>query len=114
METFVKMGHTIEAVLRPYWAAKPGSPEESQLDGPSIKNFFYVARGRMVFMGARTNEDGRAKELIPLMRRATADLPGVISIITQRNLFQRGLGEGRNIDMEITGPDLNALVGLGR
>jgi HAE1 family hydrophobic/amphiphilic exporter-1 len=83
METFVKMGHTI------------------------------VARGRMVFMGARTNEDGRAKELIPLMRRATADLPGVISIITQRSLFQRGLGEGRNIDMEITGPDLNALVGLG-
>ena len=72
-----------------------------------------MASGRMVFMGARTNEDGRAKELIPLMRRATADLPGVISIITQRNLFQRGLGEGRNIDMEITGPDLNFLVGLG-
>jgi HAE1 family hydrophobic/amphiphilic exporter-1 len=113
METFVKMGHTIEAVLRPYWAAKPGSPEEAQLDGPSIRNFFYVARGQMVFMGARTNEDGRAKELIPLMRRATADLPGVISIITQRSLFQRGLGEGRNIDMEITGPDLNVLVGLG-
>ena len=113
METFVKMGHTIEAVLRPYWGAKPGSPEEEQLDGPSIRNFFYVARGRMVFMGARTNEDGRAKELIPLMRRATADLPGVISIITQRSLFQRGLGEGRNIDMEITGPDLKVLVGLG-
>jgi HAE1 family hydrophobic/amphiphilic exporter-1 len=113
METFVKMGHTIETVLRPYWAAKPGSPEERALDGPSIRNFFYVASGRMVFMGARTNEDGRAKELIPLMRRATADLPGVISIITQRSLFQRGLGEGRNIDMEITGPDLNVLVGLG-
>ena len=74
METFVKMGHTIETVLRPYWAAKPGSSEESELDGPSIRNFFYVARGRMVFMGARTNDDGRAKELIPLMRRATADL----------------------------------------
>ncbi len=113
METFVKMGNTIEAVLRPYWSAKPGTPEELELDGPSIRNFFYVARGRMVFMGARTNEDGRAKELIPLMRRATADLPGVISIITQRSLFQRGLGEGRNIDMEITGPDLNVLVGLG-
>ncbi len=113
MDTFVKMGHKIESVLSPYWSAKPGTPEESELDGPSIRNFFYVARGRMVFMGARTNDDGRAKELIPLMRRATADLPGVISIITQRSLFQRGLGEGRNIDMEITGPDLNVLVGLG-
>ena len=113
METFVKMGETIESVLRPYWEAKPGSVEESQLGGPSIRNFFYVARGRSVFMGARTNDDGRAKELMPLMRRAVADLPGVIGIITQRSLFQRGLGEGRNIDMEITGPDLNRLVALG-
>ncbi len=113
METFVKMGGEIESVLSPYWDAEPGSPEEAQLDGPSIRNFFYVARGRMVFMGGRTNDDKRAKELIPLMRRAVADLPGVISIITQRNLFQRGLGEGRNIDLEITGPDLNILVALG-
>lgn len=113
METFVKMGRKIESVLSPYWDAKPGSPEEMALDGPSIRNFFYVARGRRVFMGARTNDDGRAKELIPLMRRAVADLPGVISIITQRSLFQRGLAEGRNIDMEITGPDLKILVGLG-
>ena len=113
LETFLKMGKTIEAGLHPYWAAKPGSPEEAQLDGPSIRNFFFVARGRMVFMGARTNDDARAKDLIPVLRRAVADLPGVISIITQRSLFQRGLGEGRNIDMEITGPDLNALVGLG-
>ncbi len=113
METFVKMGNTIESVLRPHWLAQPGSSEEAALNGPSIRNFFYVARGRMVFMGARTNDDSRAKELIPLMRRATADLPGVISIITQRSLFQRGLGEGRNIDMEITGPDLSELVGLG-
>ncbi len=113
METFVKMGRKIESVLSPYWDAKPGSPEEMALDGPSIRNFFYVATGRRVFMGARTNDDGRAKDLIPLMRRAVADLPGVISIITQRSLFQRGLAEGRNIDMEITGPDLKTLVGLG-
>ena len=112
-DEFLKMGHTIEAVLSPYWNAKPGTPEETALDGPSIRNFFYVARGRSVFMGARTNEDGRVKELIPLFRRATADLPGVFSIVTQRNLFQRGLGEGRNIDIEITGPKLETLIALG-
>ncbi len=112
-DEFLKMGHTIEAVLSPYWEAKPGTPEEAALDGPSIRNFFYVARGRSVFMGARTNEDARVKELIPLFRRATADLPGVFSIVTQRNLFQRGLGEGRNIDIEITGPELETLIALG-
>lgn len=110
---FVKMGKPIESTLGPYWDAKPGSPEEAALDGPSIANFFYVARGRSVFMGGRVNDPSRVKELIPLFRRATADLPGVIGIITQRGLFERGLGEGRNIDIEITGPELETLVGLG-
>ena len=112
-DEFVKMGETIESVLGPHWEAKPGSPEESALDGPSIRNFFYVARGRSVFMGARTNQDERVQELIPLFRRATADLPGVISIVTQSSLFQRGLGEGRNIDIEITGPKMETLIALG-
>ena len=110
---FVKMGQPIEATLRPYWEAKPGSPEEAALDAPSLSHLFYVARGRSVFMGGRSNDPDRVKELIPLFRRATADLPGVIGIITQRGLFERGLGEGRNIDIEITGPELTKLVDLG-
>jgi HAE1 family hydrophobic/amphiphilic exporter-1 len=110
---FVKMGQPIEATLRPYWEAKPGSPEEAALDAPSISHLFYVARGRSVFMGGRSNDPDRVKELIPLFRRATVDLPGVIGIITQRGLFERGLGEGRNIDIEITGPELTRLVDLG-
>ena len=110
---FIKMGQPIESTLRPYWEAKPGSPEEAALDAPSIAHLFYVARGRSVFMGGRSNDPDRVKELIPLFRRATADLPGVIGIITQRGLFERGLGEGRNIDIEITGPELETLVDLG-
>ncbi|MGH9896415.1 MAG: efflux RND transporter permease subunit, partial [bacterium] len=53
------------------------------------------------------------KELITLFRRATADLPGTISVVTQRGLFERGLAEGRAIDIEVTGPELDVLVGLG-
>ncbi|MCA9470623.1 MAG: efflux RND transporter permease subunit [Nitrospirales bacterium] len=112
-DEFVRVGQAVEGVLRPYWEAKPGSPEEAALDGPSVRNFFFVARGRMVFMGGRTNQDELAAELIPVFRRATADLPGVFGIITQRSLFQRGLGEGRNIDIEITGPELETLIALG-
>jgi hydrophobic/amphiphilic exporter-1 (mainly G- bacteria), HAE1 family len=113
IDEFIKMGQTIEAVLAPYWDAQPGSPEETALDGPSIKNFFYVARGRSIFMGGRTNDDAQIKNLIPVFRRAMADVPGVIAIVTQSSLFQRGLGEGRNIDIEITGPELDTLVALG-
>ncbi|MDT7042697.1 efflux RND transporter permease subunit [Candidatus Nitronereus thalassa] len=113
IDEFIRMGESIEAVLAPYWDAQPGSPEETALDGPSIKNFFYVARGRSVFMGGRTNDDSQIRNLIPVFRRAVADVPGVIAIVTQSSLFQRGLGEGRNIDIEITGPELDTLVALG-
>ncbi len=112
-EKFVRLGASIEHILTPHWEARPGSPEEAALDGPSIRNFFYVARGRSVFMGARTNDDAQIRDLIPVFRRAMADIPGIIGIVTQSSLFQRGLGEGRNIDIEITGPNLDRLITLG-
>ena len=112
-EKFVRLGESIERVLTPHWEAQPGSSEEAALDGPGIRNFFYVAFGRSVFMGARTNDDARIRDLIPVFRRAMADIPGIIGIVTQSSLFQRGLGEGRNIDVEITGPDLDKLIALG-
>ena len=112
-EKFVQLGESIEDVLAPYWDAKPDSPEEAALDGPSIRNFFYVARGRSVFMGARTNDDAKIRDLIPVFRKAMADIPGIIGIVNQSSLFQRGLGEGRNIDIEITGPELDRLLALG-
>ncbi len=112
-EKFVRLGESIEAVLTPYWDAQPDSPEEAALDGPSIRNFFYVAAGRSVFMGARTNDDKKIRDLIPVFRKSMADIPGIIGIVTQSSLFQRGLGEGRNIDIEITGPELDRLLALG-
>lgn len=112
-EKFVHLGKSIEHVLTPHWEAQPGSPEEAALDGPSIRNFFYVAFGRSVFMGARTNDDAEIRGLMPVFHRAMADIPGIIGIVTQSSLFQRGLGEGRNIDIEITGPDLDKLLAMG-
>lgn len=112
-EKYVRLGEHIEAVLTPHWDAEPGSPEEAALDGPSIRNFFYVARGRSVFMGGRTNDDAEIRDLIPVFHRAIADLPGIIGIVTQSSLFDQGLGEGRNIDIEITGPDLDKLLAMG-
>ena len=112
-EKYVRLGEHIETVLSPHWDAEPGSPEEAALDGPSILNFFYVARGRSVFMGGRTNDDAEIRDLIPVFRRALADIPGIIGIVTQSSLFEQGLGGGRNIDIEITGPDLDKLLALG-
>ncbi len=50
---------------------------------------------------------------MPEFEAATADLPGAIFVINQRSLFQRGRGQGRNIDVDITGPELEELIARG-
>ena len=113
LNQLMELGQTVEANLRPYWDAVPGSEEADQLDGPVIGDFFFVARGRSVFMGLRAYEEERAAEIIPLIQRATSQLPGPFGVASQSSLFAGGLESGRTIDVEITGPDLQKLVGLG-
>lgn len=114
IQEFEKIGNQIERDLRPYWEAKVGSPETEKLGGPPIENFFYVARGRQVFMGAVAKEPDRVRELIPVMQGTLSKIPGMIAVVTQSSLFQRGIGEGRAINIQITGPELEKLVSLGQ
>ncbi len=111
---FTEIGEEIEGQLRPYWEAEPASKEAKALNGPPIENFFYVARGRQVFMGAIAKEPQKVKELIPVLQGILKKIPGMISIVTQTSIFRRGLGEGRSINIQITGPELDRLVGLGQ
>ena len=114
LDELIEVGQQIEGVLRPRWEATPGSPEEEALQGgPLVRNMFYVAFGRTAFMGANVHNPARVRELIPIIQGPLFGVPGMFAIVTQANLFQRGLGGGRSIDMEITGPDLNRLIALG-
>ncbi len=108
-----QLGETVEEELRPYWDVDPGSPQAAALDGPVIGDFFFVARGRRVFLGLRAFEPTRAAELVPIILRVSSQLSGTIAIASQSSLFERSLGAGRSIDIEITGPKLSTLVGLG-
>ncbi|HIE65760.1 MAG: efflux RND transporter permease subunit [Nitrospira sp.] len=114
LEEVRKIGEEIEADLRPYWEKDNLNPKPEDPDGPEITNFFYVASGRQVFMGVRTQDPTRIREMIPIMRKTLRKIPGMIAIVLQSGLFSRGLGEGRSIDVAFSGPDLNKLVGLGR
>jgi len=55
----------------------------------------------------------QASKLVPLIRRVAADLPGTFAVAKQSSLFENGIGSGRTVDIEITGPDLAKLVQLG-
>jgi HAE1 family hydrophobic/amphiphilic exporter-1 len=114
IQEFQRIGKQIERDLRPYWETESGSPEAQKLGGPLIENFFYVAVGRQVFMGAIAREEDKVRELIPIMQGILSKIPGMIAIVTQASLFERGFGEGRSVNIQITGPELEKLVGLGQ
>ncbi|MGQ0792739.1 MAG: efflux RND transporter permease subunit [Deltaproteobacteria bacterium] len=114
IQEFELIGLEIERDLAPYWEAKPGSQEAKNLDGPLIRNFFYVAAGRQVFMGAIAENPSEVRGLFPVLQGALNKIPGMIAIVTQASLFERGFGEGRAVDIQITGPELERLVELGQ
>jgi HAE1 family hydrophobic/amphiphilic exporter-1 len=87
--------------------------ESADLPGGGIRNFFFVALTDRIFMGARSRDPSRVRELLPIFEELNTSVPGAFGFISQVSLFQRGLGEGRNIDVEVSGPDLERLVALG-
>jgi len=113
LDQLMEMGETVERELRPYWDVDPGSPEAANLDYPMIGDFFFVARGRQVFLGIRAYDPQRVGELVPLVQKVGSKLPGTFAVAKQSSLFEQGLTAGRTIDIEITGPDLKKLVALG-
>lgn len=107
------IGDTVEASLRPYWDIDPNDPKLADLDGPAIADYFFVVRGRSVFLGLRALDETRAGDLVPLMQRISAQLPGVIALVKQTSLFEQGLASGRTVDIEITGPNIEQLIAFG-
>ncbi len=112
LDELIEVGQQIEDVLRPRWEAVPGSPEAAALEGPTVRNMFYVAFGRSAFMGSSAGDPLRVKELIPIIQQPLFSVPGMIAIVRQSGLFQ-GFGGGRAIDLEISGPDMGQLLALG-
>jgi hydrophobic/amphiphilic exporter-1 (mainly G- bacteria), HAE1 family len=97
--------------LRELWETR--GEQAAALPGGGVQGFFYIAMPERAFMGVRSRDPERVRELIPAFQRVNFQIPGSIAFINQASLFQRGLGQGRNIDVEITGPDLDRLIALG-
>ena len=90
----------------------PDTPEAEQLPGAGLDTFFFGFMGEIVFMGVTPNDPLRTAELLPIFQGATAGVPGAIPILQQWSIFEDE-GEGRSVDVEIKGPDLERLIALG-
>ena len=95
----------LESAFRPLWSMSEA--EKDDKDGPpAMKDFFFVATNTSSFIGAAAEDPDRAKELIPVMQRPVFDEPGTWAVIRQTSLFGRGIGSGRSVELNISGPDL--------
>jgi HAE1 family hydrophobic/amphiphilic exporter-1 len=91
---------------------KPHYGEE--VDGvPPIKRSFFVSSGDFIIQGMISDHEQRAAEYIPFMMPAVNSFPGIFGITLQRGVFEQGIGEGRNIDIDISGEDMTALANIG-
>ncbi len=114
LDTLLDIAERVEQPVRPLWASETG---EESLPGqpPKIRNYFFVAlTGGTTFFGASAVQETRVRELIPVLTRSLFGEPGTFGFFTQPSLFERSFGGGRSIDIDISGPDLGAVVGIAQ
>ena len=108
LETTKQIAQGIEAEIRPLWASETGP--ESGADGlPKIERFFYVAFRGQTILGITAIEPERVAELKPVLQKPVFREPGTFGFITQPSIFGRGVGGGRKIELDISGPDFDRI-----
>ncbi len=117
LDTTEKIASDIENTIRPLWKGSDGHVETSlqSFEGgeqPLVKRFFFVAARATTFLGAAATDPSRVKELIPILKNAAYKEPGTFGLISQRSLFGRGIGGERSIELNVSGPDLENILGV--
>ncbi|MCV6606628.1 MAG: efflux RND transporter permease subunit, partial [Campylobacterales bacterium] len=101
------MGEALFSMTKPHFSKK-------EVDGvPPIKQMFYVFAGDFVLSGITSTKEQRAREIIPMMIPKVNSFPGVFGISLQSGVFEQGIGEGRSINVDITGENIEQLANIG-
>jgi HAE1 family hydrophobic/amphiphilic exporter-1 len=108
LDTTATIAERIERVARPLWEKEEDVPGEP----PAIEGFFFVATPGNSFVGASAKNPQGAGELIPVLSRPIFAEPGTFGFMTQPSLFGRGVGGGRAIELNVSGPELEPILGV--
>lgn len=95
-----EMGQVIATRMQPYVEGT---------EDPKIMHYFFVAIARGVFMGARTQDPAETDKLVPVLNAVVNGFPDTIAFAKRASLFG-GFGEGRTIDMDLQGRNMESLL----
>ncbi|MEQ8666226.1 MAG: efflux RND transporter permease subunit [Rhodospirillales bacterium] len=112
--TMTDIAGRIESQLTPLWADAENSADAAANGIARFERFFFVATRGNMFLGAAAEDPSRARELIPPMREAAFSEPGTFGLIRQTSLFGRGIGGSRSVDLNVSGPDLEQILGVAQ
>lgn len=103
-----EIGEYIHSQLAPHL-------NEDWKDGiPQISNIFYVASDAVTLFGGTSVHVNDARLMMPLFTRVMNAIPGMFGVSIQRGIFESGIGEGRTVDVNVSGADTEQIVAAAR
>ncbi len=109
LKTMTGIATRFEDATRPMWTKSNTEPPKPG-DPPRMRHFFFVALANRTFIGAAAEDPAKASQLQRPLQKLVAKEPGTFGIINQSSLFGHGLGGARQIDLDISGPDLTVIL----
>jgi hydrophobic/amphiphilic exporter-1 (mainly G- bacteria), HAE1 family len=94
--------------------AAPYFKEDGKDGFPQIKDMFYVGADRFHLFGGLSIHETRAREMIPLFTRIMNSIPGIFGVSIQSGIFESGIGEGRTVEVNVSGEEIEAIVQASR
>lgn len=99
----MQIGKNLFEFIEPYY-------KEGHNGKPAIRRTFLAAPQGLIMMGIISGDQARTAELIPVAQEMVNSQPGIFGISEQSSIFNQGIGRGRNIDIDFSGPILEDLV----
>ncbi|WP_320172688.1 efflux RND transporter permease subunit [Maridesulfovibrio sp.] len=94
-----------------YIAAQTAPHMHKEKDGfPSVEQLFYVSAPDINLFGAISGDEERPAAMIPLFNRIMNSIPGMFGVSIQASIFETGLGKGRMVAVDFSGPELPKLM----
>lgn len=82
-------------------------------DVPGIGRAFFVSAGDFTIFGGTSIHESRARDLIPFFKPIINSIPSVFGVSLQSGVFEKGIGEGKTVNIDISGEKIEDIANVG-